>query len=133
MAAIGTYAQAILLNWLLTSSAAPTRPATFGLGLATGAPTSVAGSEIGTASGYTRSNVTFASAAAGVGTVSNTVALTYGPFSNAQSISGVAIYDTILTAGSGNILFFGNLATARTVGVGDQLVIGSAQLVCTLS
>jgi hypothetical protein len=133
MAAIGTAAQAWMLNWLLTSSSAPTRPTAWALGLATGAPSSVSGSEISTGSGYTRSNITFNSAAAGVGTVSNTIALTYGPFSNAQSISGAVVYDTLLSLGSGNILFFGNLATARTVGVGDQLVVAIANAICTLA
>jgi hypothetical protein len=43
--------------------------------------------------------------------------MTFGPFSSAQSISGVIVKDTIATGG--NLLWQGLLATARTVGVGD--------------
>ena len=44
--------------------------------------------------------------------------MTFGPFSSAQSLSGLIVTDTLATAG--NLLFYGTLTTARTVAIGDS-------------
>jgi hypothetical protein len=59
--------------------------------------------------------------------------MTFGPFSGAASITGLQVWDTILTLNSGNMLWYGNLTTARTVGIGDSLVIASGALTISLS
>ena len=131
MAAFGAYAQKAMLDWLFLG-ATPARPATVGVGLALGAPTSLSMSEIGTASGYSVQNAgSMGAAASPAGSVSNTVALTFGPFSSAQSISGIFVKDTIATAG--NMLAYGTLATARTVAIGDSLVVASGALTISLA
>jgi hypothetical protein len=68
------------------------------------------------------------------GTVSNASAITFGPFSSAQSISGIVVFDTVTTSvNSGNILWQGLLATARTIGIGDSLVLPTGSLLLTLN
>lgn len=131
MAAIGAYLTQLLLNVTLRNTASFVSPATLAVGLATGAPTSIAMSEIGTASGYTASSVTMNSVGAAGTIASNANALTFGPFSTAQSISGVVVKDTAATAG--NLFYFGTLATARTVSPGDQLVMAAAALTISLA
>lgn len=132
MSNVGAYAEKALLDWVC-GGAVPTSPATRAVGLSLGAPTSVSGSEVGISSGYTRQSVTFAAAASPAGSVSNANAMTFGPFSSAQSISGLVVWDTVLTNNSGNMLWYGTLTTARTVGVGDSLVIAAGALVITLA
>lgn len=132
MANIGAYLEKALLDWTL-NGATPTRPATAAIGLSLGVPSSVSGSEMGTGSGYARQTATFAAAASPGGSATNNNNMTFGPFSSAASITGIQIWDTVLTLNSGNLLFYGTLATARTVGVGDSLVIASGALTCALS
>jgi hypothetical protein len=138
MANIGQFMQANMLNWVF-SGAAPTAATKWGIGLSTaaGVPSSVSSSqsEVATGSGYTRQSMAWGAAGtpSGSGTVTNASAITFGPFSNAQSISGLLIYDTILTLNSGNLLWMGTLATARTVGVGDSLVIAAGSILVTLA
>lgn len=136
MANIGAYLEKALLDWTL-GGATPTRPATgstgIAVGLSLGVPSSISGSEMGTGSGYARQTPVFAAAASPGGSATNTNNMTFGPFSSAASITGIQIWDTVLTLNSGNLLFYGTLATARTVGVGDSLVIASGALTCAIS
>jgi hypothetical protein len=122
-----------LLDWAL-QGATPTRPAAVFGGLATGSPTSIASSEIAIGSGYTRQTCPFGAAGtpAGSGTATNASAITFGPFSSAQSISGIFLADTV-SSGAGTMLFMGLLTTARTVSAGDSLVVASAALTVTLN
>jgi hypothetical protein len=130
MAAIGSNTENLALNFMLNAQTA-TRPVAWGIGLSTGVPTAVAGSEIGTGSGYTRQTAGFGAAAAG--TCLNTNAATFGPFSSAMTVQGITVWDTVLQGGSGNLLWFGTLATARTTAIGDSLVIASAALSISLA
>lgn len=137
MAAIAANLAAQWLNVALKQTASMVSPATLGLALALGAPTSVSISEIGSGSGYTPQSLTMSSVAANGTIASNAGALTYGPFSSIQAISGVAVKDTLGLAGSagnvGNMIVFGLLATARTVSAGDSLTIAAAALTVSLS
>ena len=132
MANIAAYAEKAMLDWVL-GGATPTRPAAWAFGLSLGAPTSVSGSEITTGSGYARQTAIFGAAASPSGSATNASACTFGPFSGAASVSGIQIWDTILTLNSGNMLLYGLLATARTIGVGDSLVLASGAAVVSLS
>lgn len=122
-----------LLDWSL-GGATPTRPAAQFVGLATGSPTSAASSEIATGSGYTRQTVTFGAAGtpASSGTATNVNAMTFGPFSTAQSISGLFIADTV-SSNAGTGLYAGLLSAARTVQSGDSLVVASGALTVSMS
>ena len=122
-----------LLDWSLNTQTA-TRPTAWFVGLATGSPTSVASSEIATGSGYVRQTATFGAAGtpASSGTATNQNAMTWGPFSNAQSISGIFIHDSV-SSGAGVYLYAGLLSAARTVQPGDFLVVASAALTVTMA
>lgn len=137
MAAIGAYLAQLLLNASLKQTASYVSPTTLGVGLSLGAPSSVSCSEVGTSSGYTPQSLTMNSVGAAGTIASNANAMTFGPFSSAQSLSGVIIKDTLSASASngnlGNILYFGLLATARTVGIGDSLVMAASALTVSLA
>jgi hypothetical protein len=134
MANVSAFAGKLMLDFVLNAQTA-TRPTAWGVGLSLGVPSSTSGSEIGSASigGYTRQNASFA-AASTPGTCTNATAMTFGPFSNAASITGLQIWNTTTnTVDIGSLLWYGTLTTARTVGVGDSLVVASGALTVTLS
>ncbi len=132
MAGISAYAEKAILDWVL-GGAVPTRPAAWGIGLTIGVPSSTSGSEVGTGSGWTRQSLIMPAASSPAGTVANpTPALTFGPALTAATFSGLQIWDT-MAATAGNMLFYGTLATPRTLGVGDSLVIAIGALIITLS
>jgi hypothetical protein len=133
MSNIGLWSQKNLLDWSLLG-AVPTRPSSIWVGLSLGAPASNAFSEVGSASGYARQVGSFGAAGtpAGSGSASNNSAATFGPFSSSNVISGLFITDNS-ALGSGNNLFFGNVATPRTPLAGDQLILPVGSLVITLN
>lgn len=136
MANISQYASGNILHYITGSVTAPTRPPAAAVGLSLGAPTSVSGSEIPNTSGYsTRQTLlvsTPASSPAGSAFLSNTSAMSWANLS-AASISGLQIWDTMLSNNSGNMLWYGNLAAPRTLSAGDALVIASGALTMAMS
>jgi hypothetical protein len=121
-----------MLDWT-TGAAAATQPAARWVGLAGGTPTSVSGSELGTAQGYfSRVTALFAAANSPAGTCSISAAMTFGPFSSAQSVLGLVMFDGS-PIGSSNMLWYGTLQTARTLAIGDQLVFAAGALTLVLS
>ena len=131
MASISAYLEKAALDWYL-QGATPTRPAALAVGLSLGSPTSTSGSEIATTYGYTRQTIGFAAAASPGGSATNTNAATFS-FTTAASVSGIGLWDTVLSANSGNLLQYGLLATARTVASGDSLVVASGALTVSLA
>ena len=132
MAGVSAYGAYSLLNWALAGAGTtPTRPAAWAVGLTTGVPSSTSGSEVGTGSGWTRATCPFPAAASPAGSASNTGAMTFGAGLTAATFSGLQLWDTS-AATAGNMLFYGTLATPRTLGVGDSLVIAAGALVITL-
>lgn len=131
MAAIGAAWEKGLLDYALKGDTS-VKAAAWAVGLTIGSPSSVSGSEIATGCGYTRQTATFVAAASPAGSASNSVAMTFGPFSTGCTVSGLHVWDTS-AATSGNMIFYGLLATARTLGVGDSLVINAGALVITLA
>lgn len=130
MAGIAAYNEKVMLDYVCLG-ATPTRPGANGVGLSVGTPNATTGSEIGTGSGYARLNPAFAAAASPAGTVSNGSAMTFGPFSSGCTVQALQVWDTTATAG--NMLWFGQLATPRTLGAGDFLIINAGALVIGLS
>jgi len=122
-----------LLDWSL-NGATPTRPGGPFAGLALGSPTSVSSSEIATGSGYARQTSPFGAAGTPTssGTATNNAAFTFGPFSTAQSISGIFVSDTV-SSNAGTLLYAGLLSAARTVQAGDSLVVASGALTITMA
>jgi hypothetical protein len=111
-----------------------TSPAAVYAALYTVTPTpSTAGTEVTTSGGtlYNRVSATFSAAAAGA--TSNSGAVTF-PVAGASwgTVVGAAITDNA-TPGAGNVLYFGNLGTPKTVGTGDQLTFAISALSVTES
>jgi hypothetical protein len=134
MANLATSMQKSLLDWML-KGATPVSPAGVFVGLSLVAPTSAASSEVGTGSGYTRQSGSFAAAVTttgNVGSASNSLAMTFGPFSSSCVINGLFLADTVSSA-AGTGLLFGNLATVRTPLAGDSLVLAIGALAVTIS
>ena len=131
MANISAYLQKALLDWTCGGAAA-TQPAKRWAALSLGTPSSVSGSEIPTASGYSRITALFGAAASPAGSVSNTAAMTFGPFSASMAVQGALLYDDS-TVGSNNILFYGTLSAAKTVNAGDQIIFSAGQMIATLA
>jgi secreted trypsin-like serine protease len=133
MANISTFAEKVMLDYVLTGATA-TRPTAWALALGTAAGSSnltVTSWEVGTASGYSCQTMPFPAASSPAGTATNTVAATFGPFSTACTISGMILKDASATGG--NSYWYGSLATARTLGVGDSLVFAVGSLTISLS
>ena len=131
MANISAYLEKAYLDWCL-QGATPSRPSALWAGLAAGTPTLTAGSEIGTLTGYSRVTALFGAAASPQGSASNTAAMTFGPFSSVGSILGLQLWDGS-PVGSSDMLWYGTLQTARTILVGDSLVVAAGALLITLS
>lgn len=128
MAGMAAYGAKAVLDWSLRGVG--TAPAAWFVGVSPGVPSSVSGSELGTGSGMTRQTVSFGAAASPAATISNINAMTFGP-SSGGTVSGLQIWDTG-AATAGNMLYYGPLATARTLGAGDSLIIAAAQLIISI-
>ncbi len=131
MSAISAYLGKQTLDWML-GGASGTQPANRWAGLAVGTPTSTGGSEMGTLTGYSRLTALFGAANSPAGSASNTAAMTFGPFSSVGSVLGIQLWDGSPVASS-NMLWYGTLQTARTIGIGDSLVFAAGALALTLS
>lgn len=133
MANIANYGAKLMLDLVGKGSSAAT-PATVAVGICSTSPTVASSYEVGTGSGYSALAVTFASAvtaAGGTATILNSNAMTFGPFSSGFTAQGLIVKDTAATGG--NMIFFGNLATARTLLAGDSLVLSGSALSITLA
>jgi hypothetical protein len=58
--------------------------------------------------------------------------MTFGPFSSTGSILGLQLWDGSPVASS-DMLWYGTLQTARTILIGDSLVVAAGALTITLS
>lgn len=134
MANVAQYSQVMLLDYMNLGSVTKT-PTKWAIALSTGSPTSLASfvGEPGTASGYARQTMSWSAAAGTPATAFNAIAATFGPFSTLATFSGVGCIDSIATPGIGNQLWYGLLATARIVQVGDQITIPVNGLTCQVS
>lgn len=126
---IGVFGQREMLDFVLGGRVATSPGARF-VGLATGLPASNGGSELNTTFGYERKTGLFSAAASPAGSGSNTAAMTFGPFSSIINILGIHLWDGTTAS---NMWLYGTLQTARTVGVGDSLVVAAGALTITLS
>jgi hypothetical protein len=131
MVGLSTGASVALLDWHL-GGATPTRPSTRAVGLSLGTPSSVSASEMATGEGVTRQTVVYSAAVAAGQSAVNSNAFTFGPFSSARTVVGLQVWDHA-TTGNGTMWWYGTLATARTLGVGDSLVFNASSLVHTLT
>ena len=97
-----------MLDWILGGVAA-SQPASRLIALSLGTPTSVSGSEVVSDPGYSRQTVLFGPAASPAASVSNTAAMTFGPFSSSNAIQGCLLMDS---TAAGKLWLYGTLNTA---------------------
>lgn len=133
MAAFGTWSEMAVLNLLLLGSTS-SAPAAWGLALGSAVPTAssvITTWEIGTGSGYTAQTCVMPACVLGSNTVTNTVAMTFGPFSSSQSVSGALMKNAVATGGTN--LMWGSLATAATLTPGELLIFAVGSLACSVA
>ncbi len=135
MANIHAYLEKAFLDWCF--GAAPTQPAQRWMALCytpnfNSTMTANPGTEHSTNLGYARQSISMSPAASPAGSVSNTNAMTFGPFSSSCAIVGCLITDTG-SIFAGTILWYGTLLTARTVQQNDTLVVAQGQLLVTIA
>ncbi|MDC1331705.1 hypothetical protein N8247_00015 [bacterium] len=118
MAALSDYSEKLILDYLMTTGSA-TRPTNWYVALYTAAPSDSGGGTELSGSGYAREAVTFAAATSGAGTTSNSGAVVFtADGGDWGSVTHMGIHDA---SSSGNLLWHGALAAAKTVLDGDSL------------
>mgnify|MGYP003637807325 FL=1 len=138
MSQASNYLETALLDHVLRNTAY-TSPTTVYVGLFTADTNLEANdvanaSEVGNANDYTRKAVTFAAAHGTNGSISTNANVTFDPANGGDwgTITHVAIIDGN-THGSGNVLFYGTLATSKTIQDGDTFQITTGNLTVTLA
>jgi hypothetical protein len=137
MSAASNYLEEKILNHVLTATAY-TQPSRYialfnntSGNAATNLEAGTLTDEVGTSgTAYARKTVTFAAASGGSSATNATV--TFDPATASWgSITHVAVMDGG-TAGSGNVLFWGAVTTAKTIDSGDTFQISSGNLTVSL-
>lgn len=130
MAALSDHAEALLLDWLMTSGSA-TRPTAWYVALFTAAPSdSGGGTEVSTG-GYSRQSVTFDAASSPGGTTSNSGAVSFtASGGDYGTVTHIGIFDA---STSGNLLWHGALTASKTVADGDTLEFSAGNIDLTLA
>lgn len=130
MAALSDYSEKLILDYLMTTGSA-TRPTNWYVGLYTAAPNDAGGGTELSGSGYAREAVTFAAATSGTGTTSNSGAVVFtADGGDWGSVTHMGIHDA---TSSGNLLWHGALAAAKTVLDGDSLEFAAGNIDLTVA
>jgi len=127
MAALSDYAEKLLLDFLMGGAAA-SAPSSRHVALYTAAPSDSGGGTEVSGNGYARQAATWDAATSGAGVTANADAQSFtASGGNWGSITHVGIFDA---SSGGNLLWHGELTTARTVNDGDTITfaIGSIDL-----
>ena len=130
MAALSDHAEALLLDWLMTTDSA-TRPTAWYVALYTAAPSDSGGGTEVTGNGYSRQSVAFASATSPGGTTSNTSDITFtAAGGDWGTITHIGIFDA---STSGNLLWHGAMTASKTVADGDTLQFSTGNIDLTIA
>jgi len=137
MSAASNFLENAVLNHVLTATAY-TAPTTRFLALFTGTAADVLGRlEAGTlsdeittsGSAYIRKAVTFAAASSGTSATNATVTFDAAT-SNWGTVTCIAIMDAV---SGGNVLFYGQVTTAKTIETGDTFQVSTGNLTVALA
>lgn len=131
MAALSDDAEALLLDWLMTTGTA-TRPTAWYVALYTAAPSdSGGGTEVSTG-GYARQSVTFAAATSPGGTTSNTGTVSFtASGADYGTVTHIGIHSAV--SGAGNLLWHGAMTASKTIADGDTLEFSAGNIDLTLA
>jgi hypothetical protein len=138
MASMSDYLETNLINHIFRTGSFA-KPSTIAIALCTAAPTDASTgatiTEVANTGGYARVNVgapadaNWAATSGGNGTTSNMAAITF-PTATADwnaPVTHVAVVDSA-TYGAGNVLFWGALASPKTVTNGDTFQFAISQI-----
>jgi hypothetical protein len=130
MAALSDHAEALLLDWLMTTGTA-TRPTNWYVALYTAAPSdSGGGTEVSTG-GYARQAVTFAAASSPGGTTSNSGTVSFtASGADYGLVTHIGIFDNV---SGGNLLWHGAMTASKTIADGDTLEFSAGNIDLTLA
>ena len=130
MAALSDHAEALLLDWLMTTGSA-TRPTAWYVALFTAAPSDSGGGTEVSGSGYARESVTFDAASSPGGTTANSAAVSFtasgGSFG---TVTHIGIFDAV---SGGNLLWHGAMTASKTVADGDTLEFSTGNIDLTIA
>jgi hypothetical protein len=130
MAALSDHAEALLLDWLMTTDSV-TRPTAWYVALYTAAPSDSGGGTEVSGNGYTRQTVTMASATSPGGTTSNSGAVSFtASGGDWGSITHIGIHDA---SSGGNLLWHGAMTASKTVADGDTLEFSIGNIDLTIA
>lgn len=130
MAALSDHAEALLLNWLMTTGSA-TRPTSWYVALYTAAPSDSGGGTEVSGNGYSRQSVTFGAASSPGGTTSNTNAVSFtAAGGNFGTVTHIGIFDN---SSGGNLLWHGSMTASKTVNDGDTLEFSIGNIDLTIA
>ena len=130
MSALSDYAEKLVLDWLMTTGAAP-RPTAWYIGLFTAAPSDSGGGTEVTGSGYSRKTASFNAAATPGGTTSNSAIVSWtAAGGNYGTVTHIGIFDA---STGGNLIWQGGLTTPKTVNDGDTIQFSAGNLTLTLA
>lgn len=130
MAALSDHAEALLLDWLMTTGSA-TRPTAWYVALYTAAPSDSGGGTEVSGNGYSRQSVTFDAATSPGGTTSNTGDITFTASGGSWgTITHIGIFDA---STSGNLLWHGAMTASKTVADGDTLQFSTGNIDLTIA
>jgi len=130
MAALSDHAEALLLDWLMTTDVV-TRPTALYVALYTAAPSDSGGGTEVSGSGYSRQAITVASATSPGGTTSNTGDITFtASGGDWGTITHIGIHDA---SSGGNLLWHGAMTASKTVADGDTLQFSTGNIDLTIA
>ena len=130
MAALSDHAEALLLDWLMTTDVV-TRPTAWYVGLYTAAPSDSGGGTEVSGSGYSRQTITVASATSPGGTTSNTGDIVFtASGGDWGTITHIGIHDA---SSGGNLLWHGAMTASKTVADGDTLEFSIGNIDLTIA
>ena len=125
MAALSDHAEALLLDWLMTTGTA-TRPTSWYVALFTAAPSDSGGGTEVSSGGYSRQSVAVDAAPSPGGTTSNSGAVTFTASGGSYgTVPHIGIFDA---STSGNLLWHGALTASKTVADGDTLEFSAGNI-----
>ena len=140
MSAASNFLENKVLDHVLRYSTAPyTAPATLYVALFKENGSTLTNLEAGTltdevstaGTAYARQSVTFSAASSGTSASSGTVTFPTAT-ANFGTVTAIAIMDGD-TEGAGNVLFYGNLTSSKTIETGDTFQISSTNLTVSLA
>lgn len=124
MTGFADYSEGEVMKYLFTTSSMGTRPTAWYVALHTGDPADTGATNEVSGSSYARQSTTWTRTG---GQVVTAASITYPTVTSADyTVSYFSVWDAVT---SGNCLFLGALATAKTIAVGEAATFAAGELI----